>query len=159
MAGLYVRQVAPNTSSPAMRVAVSQGAAGGIPRGGGASFSRGDPGLDAEKLGGLLGLLGGEAERGSAGVFNASVMPGAGRDLASPVTTQAADTAAMLQGSHGDVASRMAADAAANLPLPAMAGHTGSGVSAAGMKADLSGLNLNFDPSRAGLLGAFGLGG
>ena len=84
---------------------------------------------------------------------------GAGRDLASPVTTQAADTAAMLQGSHGDVASRMAADAAANLPLPAMAGHTGSGVSAAGMKADLSGLNLNFDPSRAGLLGAFGLGG
>ena len=159
MAGLYVRNVAPNTSSPAMSVAVSQGAAGGIPRGGGASFSRGDPGLDAEKLGGLLGLLSGEAERGSAGVFNASVMPGAGRDLASPVTTQAADTAAMLQGSHGDVASRMAADAAANLPLPAMAGHTGSGVSAAGMKADLSGLNLNFDPSRAGLLGAFGLGG
>ena len=158
MAGLYVRQVAPNTSSPAMRVAVSQGAAGGIPRGGGASFSRGDPALDAEKLGGLLGLLGGEAERGSAGVFNASVMPGVGQGLTSPVTTQAADTAAMLQGSNVDVASRMAADAA-NLPLPAMAGQTGSGVSAAGMKADLSGLNLNFDPSRAGLLGAFGLGG
>lgn len=158
MAGLYVRQVAPNTSSPAMRVAASQGAAGGIPRGGGASFSRGDTGLDAEKLGGLLGLLGSEAERGSAGVFNASVMPGAGRDLASPVTTQAADTAAMLQGSSVDAASRMAADAA-NLPLPAMAGHAGSGVPAAGMKAGLSGLDLNFDPQRAGLLGAFGFGG
>lgn len=158
MAGLYVRQVSPNTSAPAMRVAVSQGAAGGIPRGGSVSFPREDAGLDAAKLGGLLGLFGSGAG-GSEGVFNASVMPGAGRELTFPAGTQAADTAAMLQGSNVDAASRMAEGAAANLPLPTMAGN-GAGTSGAGMNADISGLKMGFTPLRAGsMLGLFGLGG
>ncbi|WP_273522659.1 hypothetical protein [Mailhella massiliensis] len=157
MAGLYVRQVSPNTSAPAMRVAVSQGAAGGIPRGGSVSFPREDAGLDAAKLGGLLGLFGSGAG-GSEGVFNASVMPGAGRDLAFPAGTQAADTAAMLQGSNVDAASRMA-EGVTDLPLPTMAGNA-AGTSGAGMNADISGLKMGFTPLRAGsMLGIFGLGG
>ena len=164
MAGLYQRVVGPNTASPAMRVAVSPGAAGGIPRGGSASLPRQNQGLDAEKLGGLLGMIrnraGGGSEGGSEGVFNASVMPGAGQGLASPVSAQAADTAAMLRGSPVDAASRMAEGAAANLPLPAMAGSAGSGLARAGQSGAGSALNLTFDPSRlGGMLGVLGFGG
>lgn len=58
MAGLYRRSLAPNFTSPAMRVAASRGAGGAIP-GGGVSVPRGqqDAGLDMGKLGGLLGML------------------------------------------------------------------------------------------------------
>ena len=156
MAGLYQRSVAPNIVSPAMQVAASPGAGGAVPRGAGLSQQQVEQGIDAARLGGLLGMIRNGAGNGSRGVFNASVMPGAGQGLTSPVTTQAADTAAMLRGNNVDVASRMA-EGAANLPLPTMADK--AGLSAPGMNADISGLTLNFDPSRRGLLGAFGFGG
>lgn len=57
MAGLYKRSIAPNTSSPAMQVGASQGAAGGIPRGASAAMPQQGQGIDAAQLGGLLGMI------------------------------------------------------------------------------------------------------
>ena len=83
MAGLYQRTITPNTASPAMQVAASQGAAGGIPRGGSVSMPQQDQGIDAAQLGGLLGMIkNGMAGEGGEGVFNEGVMPGVGQGLA-----------------------------------------------------------------------------
>lgn len=83
MASLYQRAVSPNTASPAMLVAASQGAAGGIPRGGSVSMPQQDQGINAAQLGGLLGMIKNDSAGGSgAGVFNESVMPGVGQSLA-----------------------------------------------------------------------------
>lgn len=83
MASLYQRAVSPNTASPAMLVAASQGAAGGIPRGGSVSMPQQDQGINAAQLGGLLGMIkNGSAGGSGAGVFNESVMPGVGQSLA-----------------------------------------------------------------------------
>lgn len=158
MAGLYQRGVMPNFSNPGMRVDASRGAGGAVPRGAGLPQQQ-NQGIDAEKLGGLLGMMG-KGQGG--GVFNESVMPGVGQSLASPVGTQAKDTTAMMQGSDVDVASNMAAGAAANLPQPTMAGSFGPGVPATGMNVGnaVSGMKLSFDPSQlGGILGAFNLGG
>lgn len=57
MAGLYKRSIAPNTSSPAMQVGASQGAAGGIPSGASAAMPQQEQGIDAAQLGGLLGMI------------------------------------------------------------------------------------------------------
>lgn len=57
MAGLYQRRIAPNMASPAMTVAQSKGAGQAIPRGAGIPQQQ-DQGIDAAKLGGLLGALG-----------------------------------------------------------------------------------------------------
>lgn len=81
MASLYQRAVSPNTASPAMLVAASQGAAGGIPRGGSVSMPQQDQGINAAQLGGLLGMIKNDSA-GGAGVFNESVMPGVGQSLA-----------------------------------------------------------------------------
>ena len=161
MAGLYQRGVTPNLSSPGMRVDASRGSGGAVPRGAGL-LQRQSQGMDASKLGGLLGMLGkGQSGQGE-GVFNEGVMPGVGRSMASPVNSQAKNTAAMMQGSNVDVASNMAAGAAANLPQPTLAGNFGPGISATGgnVGSAASGMNLNFDPSKlGGLLGSFNFGG
>ena len=82
MAGLYQRSVLPNTTSPAMQVAASKGAGGAIPRGAGLPQQQ-SQGIDASKLGGLLGMIkNGGAAGGGEGVFNAGVMPGVGQSLA-----------------------------------------------------------------------------
>lgn len=58
MAGLYQRTLTPNTASPAMQVAASQGAAGGIPRGASPQPPQQDQSwVDVSQLGGLLGML------------------------------------------------------------------------------------------------------
>lgn len=84
MAGLYQRTLTPNTASPAMQVAASQGAAGGIPRGASAAMSQQGQGIDAANLGGLLGMIRNSAAPGSTGdgVFNPGVMPGVGQSMA-----------------------------------------------------------------------------
>ena len=84
MAGLYQRNVMPDTASPAMQVATSQGAAGGIPRGASAAMPQQRQGIDAAQLGGLLGMIRNSAAPGATGegVFNAGVMPGVGQSMA-----------------------------------------------------------------------------
>lgn len=84
MAGLYQRTITPNTASPAMQVAASQGAAGGIPRGGAVSMPQQEQGVNAAQLGGLLGMIKNGAAAGGTGegVFNPSVMPGVGQSMA-----------------------------------------------------------------------------
>lgn len=82
MAGLYRRTISPNTTSPAMQVAASQGAGGAVPRGASVSMPQQEQGVDAAQLGGLLGMIkNGMAGSGSEGVFNAGVMPGVGQSL------------------------------------------------------------------------------
>ena len=83
MAGLYQRTLTPNTASPAMQVAASQGAAGGIPRGASVSMPQQEQGIDAAQLGGLLGMIRNSAAPGATGegVFNAGVMPGVGQSM------------------------------------------------------------------------------
>ena len=84
MAGLYQRTLTPNTASPAMQVAASQGAAGGIPRGASAAMPQQGQGIDATQLGGLLGMIRNSAAPGATGegVFNPGVMPGVGQSMA-----------------------------------------------------------------------------
>ncbi|HIU17431.1 MAG TPA: hypothetical protein IAB01_03150 [Candidatus Avidesulfovibrio excrementigallinarum] len=59
MAGLYQRNVAPaSANTPGMTAPASQGAAGGIPRGGAVTMPRTQgQALDVRRLGGLLGML------------------------------------------------------------------------------------------------------
>lgn len=83
MAGLYQRTLAPNTASPAMQVAASQGAAGGIPRGASAAMPQQGQGIDAAQLGGLLGMIRNSAAPSaaaqsapSAGVLGAGIPTG-----------------------------------------------------------------------------------
>ena len=66
MAGLYQRRISPNTSSPAMQAAQSQGAGGAIPRGASVSMPQQEQGIDAAQLGGLLGMVrnGGDVSSG-----------------------------------------------------------------------------------------------
>ena len=161
MAGLYQRGVTPNFSNPGMKVAASQGAGGAIPRGASMPQQQ-SQGIDASKLGGLLGMMGkGQGSQGE-GVFNEGVMPGVGQSMASPVSSQGGATASMMQGSNVDVASKMAAGAAANLPQPTMVGNFGSGTPMSGMNIGdtASALKLNFDPSQlGGILSNFSFGG
>ena len=129
MAGLYQRTLTPNTASPAMQVAASQGAAGGIPRGASASMPQQGQGIDAAQLGGLLGMIRNSAAPGATGdgVFNAGVMPGVGQSMA-------------LGG--GSVAPSAVPSA---------------GVLGAGIPTD--GMGLNFDPSKlSSILGGMGFG-
>ena len=136
MAGLYQRTLTPNTASPAMQVAASQGAAGGIPRGASAAMPQQGQGIDAAQLGGLLGMIRNSAAPGATGegVFNPGVMPGVGQSMA-------------LGGSS-------AAPAAANTAAQAA---PSAGVLGAGIPTD--GMGLNFDPSRlASILGGMNFG-
>lgn len=90
MTGLYQRKTTSGTSAPGLRVNPSQGAGAAVPSG--ASLPAGRQNFDASALGGLLGLFqrvaspAGAAQQGtgasSPGVFNASLMPGAGNALA-----------------------------------------------------------------------------
>lgn len=83
MNGLYQRKTSANTNAPVMQTAVSQGAAGGIPRGTSISVPQQGQGIDAARLGGLLGMIrNGTAKDGGDGVFNPGVMPGVGQSLA-----------------------------------------------------------------------------
>ena len=136
MAGLYKRSIAPNMSSPAMQVAASQGAAGGIPRGASAAMPQQGQGIDAAQLGGLLGMIRNSAAPGATGdgVFNAGVMPGIGQSMA-------------LGG--GSAAPSAATTAAQSAPS--------AGVLGAGIPAD--GMGLSFDPSRlTSILGGMNFG-
>ena len=136
MAGLYKRSIAPNMSSPAMQVAASQGAAGGIPRGASAAMPQQGQGIDAAQLGGLLGMIRNSAAPGATGdgVFNAGVMPGVGQSRAL----------------GGGSAAPSAATTAAQSALSA-------GVLGGGIPAD--GMGLNFDPSKlSSILGGMGFG-
>ena len=129
MAGLYQRTLTPNTASPAMQVAASQGAAGGIPRGASASMPQQGQGIDAAQLGGLLGMIRNSAAPGATGdgVFNAGVMPGVGQSMA--------------------LGGRSAAQSA----VPS-AGVLGAGI-------PTNGMGLNFDPSKlSSILGGMGFG-
>ena len=136
MAGLYQRTLIPNTTSPAMQVAASQGAAGGIPRGASASMPQQGQGIDASQLGGLLGMIRNSAAPSATGdgVFNAGVMPGVGQSMA-------------LGG--GSAAPSAATTTAQSAPS---AGVLGAGIPTGGM-------GLNFDPSRlASILGGMNFG-
>ena len=136
MAGLYQRTLAPNTASPAMQVAASQGAAGGIPRGASAAMPQQGQSLDASQLGGLLGMIRNSAAPGATGdgVFNPGVMPGVGQSMA-------------LGG--GSAAPSAATTTAQSAPS---AGVLGAGIPTGGM-------GLNFDPSRlASILGGMNFG-
>lgn len=82
MAGLYRRTISPNTTSPAMQVAASQGAGGAVPRGASVSMPQQDQGFDAAQLGGLLGMIKNGMAGSGEGVFNSGVMPGVGQGLA-----------------------------------------------------------------------------
>ena len=129
MAGLYQRTLAPNTASPAMQVAASQGAAGGIPRGASAAMPQQGQGIDAAQLGGLLGMIRNSAAPGATGdgVFNAGVMPGVGQSMA------------------------LGGGSAAPSSVPS------AGVLGAGIPTD--GMGLNFDPSKlSSILGGMGFG-
>ena len=129
MAGLYQRTLAPNTASPAMQVAASQGAAGGIPRGASAAMPQQGQGIDAAQLGGLLGMIRNSAAPGATGdgVFNAGVMPGVGQSMA------------------------LGSGSAVQSAVPS------AGVLGAGIPTD--GMGLNFDPSRlASILGGMNFG-
>ena len=136
MAGLYQRTLAPNTASPAMQVAASQGAAGGIPRGASAAMPQQGQGIDAAQLGGLLGMIRNSAAPGATGegVFNPGVMPGVGQSMA------------LGGGSAAPSAANTAAQAAPS-----------AGVLGAGIPTD--GMGLSFDPSRlASILGGMNFG-
>ena len=133
MAGLYQRTLTPNTASPAMQVAASQGAAGGIPRGASAAMPQQGQGIDAAQLGGLLGMIRNSAAPSATGdgVFNPGVMPGVGQSMA-------------LGG--GSAAPSAAAQSAPS------AGVLGAGSPTGGM-------GLNFDPSKlTSILGGLGFG-
>ena len=80
MAGLYQRGINPNFTSPAMKVASSQGAGGAVPRGASPQIQQEQSGVDVSKLGGLLGMLG-NMGAGKEGVFNGSLMPQAGQGM------------------------------------------------------------------------------
>ena len=136
MAGLYKRSIAPNTSSPAMQVGASQGAAGGIPRGASAAIPQQEQGIDAAQLGGLLGMIRNSAAPTATGegVFNPSVMPGVGQSME-------------LGG--GSAAPSAATTAAQTAPS---AGVLGAGI-------PTNGMGLSFDPSRlASILGGMSFG-
>ena len=129
MAGLYQRTLTPNTASPAMQVAASQGAAGGIPRGASASMPQQGQGIDAAQLGGLLGMIRNSAAPGATGegVFNPGVFPSVGQSMA------------------------LGGGAAAPSAVPS------AGVLGAGIPTD--GMGLNFDPSKlSSILGGMGFG-
>ena len=129
MAGLYQRTLTPNTASPAMQVAASQGAAGGVPRGASAAMPQQEQGIDAAQLGGLLGMIRNSAAPGATGdgVFNAGVMPGVGQSMA------------------------LGSGSAVQSAVPS-AGVLGAGIPAYGM-------GLNFDPSKlSSILGGMGFG-
>lgn len=87
MAGLYQRKTSSLQASPGMSVTPSPGAGAAVPSGAPLSVDR--QSFDPSALGGLLGLIqrsGGASSAqgagdGTSGVFNASLMPGAGRDL------------------------------------------------------------------------------
>ena len=129
MAGLYQRTLTPNTASPAMQVAASQGAAGGIPRGASASMPQQGQGIDAAQLGGLLGMIRNSAAPSATGdgVFNAGVMPGVGHSMT------------------------LGSGSAVQAAVPS------AGVLGAGIPTD--GMGLNFDPSKlSSILGGMGFG-
>ena len=86
MAGLYQRKTSSLQASPGMSVTPSSGAGAAVPSGSPRPGTR--QSFDASALGGLLGLIqrsGGSSAQGadsaSSGVFNASLMPGAGQAL------------------------------------------------------------------------------
>lgn len=136
MAGLYKRTISPNTTSPAMQVAASQGAGGAVPRGASVSMPQQEQGVDAAQLGGLLGMIRNSAAPGATGegVFNPGVMPGVGQSMA------------LGGGSAAPSAANTAAQAAPS-----------AGVLGAGIPAD--GMSLSFDPSRlASILGGMNFG-
>lgn len=129
MAGLYQRTLTPNTASPAMQVAASQGAAGGIPRGASAAMPQQEQGIDAAQLGGLLGMIRNSAAPGATGegVFNPGVMPGVGQSMA------------------------LGSGSAVQSAVPS-AGALGAGIPTYGM-------GLNVDPSKlSNILGGMGFG-
>ena len=129
MAGLYQRTLIPNTASPAMQVAASQGAAGGIPRGASASMPQQGQGIDAAQLGGLLGMIRNSAAPSATGegVFNPGVMPSVGQSMA------------------------LGSGSAVQSAVPS------AGVLGAGIPTD--GMGLNFDPSKlSSILGGMGFG-
>ena len=129
MAGLYQRTLTTNTASPAMQVAASQGAAGGVPRGASASMPQQGQGIDAAQLGGLLGMIRNSAAPGATGegVFNPGVFPSVGQSMA------------------------LGGGSAAPSAVPS------AGVLGAGIPAD--GMGLSFDPSRlASILGGMNFG-
>lgn len=136
MAGLYQRTLTPNTASPAMQVAASQGAGGAVPRGSSVSMPQQEQGVDAAQLGGLLGMIRNSAAPGATGegVFNPGVMPSVGQSMA------------LGGGSAAPYAANTAAQAAPS-----------AGVLGAGIPAD--GMGLNFDPSKlTSILGGMGFG-
>ena len=129
MAGLYQRTLTPNTASPAMQVAASQGAAGGIPRGASAAMPQQGQGIDAAQLGGLRGMIRNSAAPGATGegVFNPGVFPSVGQSMA------------------------LGSGSAVQSAVPS------AGVLGAGIPTD--GMGLNFDPSKlSSILGGMGFG-
>lgn len=165
MAGLYQRSVLPNTTSPAMQVAASKGAGGAIPRGAGLPQQQ-DQGFDAEKLGGLLGMMGkgqNGAPQDTLGLPNPDKSTGGG---------VAFNPAPSVNGEWGGV---QASAFGPGVPTNATGDYAFPGAvapSAAAMSSPIenaasnvagqavSGMKLNFDPSQlGGILGAFNFGG
>ena len=165
MAGLYQRGVTPNFSNPGMKVAASQGAGGAVPRGASMPQQQ-SQGIDASKLGGLLGMMG----KGQSGAPQDTLgLPNPDKSTGGGV---AFNPAPSVNGEWGGV---QASAFGPGVPTNVTGDYAFPGAvapSAAAMSSPIenaasnvagqavSGMKLNFDPSQlGGILGAFNFGG
>ena len=162
MTGLYQRKTSSGTSAPGLRVNPSQGAGAAVPSG--ASLPAGRQNFDASALGGLLGLFqrvaspAGAVQQGtgasSPGVFNASLMPGAGNALALGAQPSAGNfgpgVPSVSSGASG------ISGAGASGALSAGAGMTGAGISGAASAGPTWQENDVLSSALGSILGGFG---
>ena len=177
MAGLYQRSIAPYTASPAMQVAASQGAAGGIPRASSVSVPQQRQGMDAAQLGGLLGMIkNGMAENRQHVLDLPNPDKSTGGGVAfNPAPSGHGEWGGVQISAYGPGVPEGATGQYA-FPGVAAPGAAASGISAPGASAVSSaqplnravadtlgstaqGMALNFDPSQlGGILGTFNFG-
>ena len=159
MTGLYQRKTSSGTSAPGLRVNPSQGAGAAVPSG--ASLPAGRQNFDASALGGLLGLFqrvaspAGAAQEGtgasSPGVFNASLMPGAGNALALGAQPSAGNFGPGVPSGPSALSGAGASGA-----LSAGAGMTGAGISGAASAGPTWQENDVLSSALGSILGGFG---
>lgn len=167
MTGLYQRKISSGTTSgtsaPGLRVNPSQGAGAAVPSG--ASLPAGRQNFDASALGGLLGLFqraaspAGTAQNASdaswQGVFNASLMPGAGNALALGAQPSAGNfgpgVPSVPSGSSG-----VSGAAASGLRMNPLQGAAASGAASAGSALQENDVLSSALGSILGGLGRFG---
>lgn len=164
MTGLYQRKISSGTTSgtsaPGLRVNPSQGAGAAVPSG--ASLPAGRQNFDASALGGLLGLFqraaspAGTAQNASdaswQGVFNASLMPGAGNALALGAQPSAGNFGPGVPSG----ASGVSGAAASGLRVNPLQGAVASGAASAGSALQENDVLSSALGSILGGLGRFG---